>query len=136
MIGYLSHALGGDGDPVSRQDNIANAIDWIRFLVDHTAWAIQVPWLAFVIALRELHRPRAFADQLRIMTTCDAIILVGGRISPHMKHEARVALRAGIAVIDLTDLGWHAPTDMDGGRARELLYARADAALAKVGRHA
>lgn len=137
MIVYLSHSLGSSNgiDTIRRQDNIANTIAWLEFLITHTAWAISVPWLPFVIAeTRELYRPRGFADQMRMLQKGhDAIAHVGGVISPHMVYEQKIARRCRVAVIDLTDLGYRPPLDRNEDEIRELLQARADAAMAAVG---
>jgi hypothetical protein len=131
MIAYLSHTLGSSNgiDSVRRQDNIANAISWLDFLVMHTTWAITLPWLPFVMTehgAREVHRPRGFADQIRILQRCDAIVLVGGIISPHMNHEIDIARRGHIAIVDLSDLGRHPPdSEVTDNAFRALLADRA-----------
>lgn len=137
MVVYLSHTLGGASpvnlaEFVARGDHSANAYDWLRFLVDMTDWSIVMPWQAYVIALGELQRPRSFADQLQILKRCDAIVFVGGDLTPHMEHEERVATEHGIAVINLTDLGYY-PPNVD--RIATLLDARLDDALERVTRN-
>lgn len=113
-IAYLTHPLG-DGDDadnaVRRADNMAGGIDWFRYLVMHTRWAIQMPWWPFVVAIDDVyHRPRALRDQRKILERCDMLVLVGGWISPHMLIERRYAEASGrIPVLDLTDLGSRPP---------------------------
>jgi hypothetical protein len=133
-LAYLSHSIGfGNGaETVRRYDNIANAGEWLVFLVDHTGWMVVMPWHTNAVFLRELHRPRAMADQLRVVKRCDVLVLCGGAISPHMQHEIRQARRNQVAIVDLTDLGWKPPLNHPnpGG----MLDKRLDAAVKLAGR--
>ncbi len=113
VVAYLSHSLGSSNgkDTIHRHDNIANAGEWLQFLVDATSWIVLMPWYPYAIVLRELHRPRAFADQLRVLKRCDVLVLCGGVISPHMRFEITEAKRRQVAIVDLTDFGFHPPED-------------------------
>lgn len=137
MVVYLSHTLGGDrgggrGEAdayMERGNHSANAYDWLRFLVNETSWALLMPWYTYVVALGELMRPRGFVDQLRILKRCDALVLVGGEVSPHMREEIRVAQVHNVAVIDLTDLGYYPPRNT---RIADLLEERTREAFDKI----
>lgn len=134
MIAYLSHSLGASNgdDSIRRQDNISNALAWLAFLTEATSWAITMPWYPNVVALRELHRPIAFASQLRILSRCDAIVLVGGAISAHMQHEADYAKKNRVGVVDLIDLGYYPPHDPTSAREEIMRRGRDAVALAAI----
>lgn len=134
MVVYLSHSLGGEtADFLARGNHAANAHDWLRFLVDVTDWSFLVPWQAYVAAsIREIQRPRVIRDQLAFLKRCDAVVFVGGEMSKQMEHERQVALEHGIAVIDLTDLGYY-PPEVD--RIVALIETRRAAAFDLVARN-
>lgn len=111
LVVYLSHPLGEE-DSSDRGDNISNALEWFRFFVGHTRWALTAPWYPYAIALREtIYGERQLVDQLRIMERCDILVLCGGWISPHMHEEIKRAHRLGIPVLDLTMMGVRPPDD-------------------------
>lgn len=109
-IVYLSHPLGSsqNDEVVQHYDNISNAGEWLGFLIEHTRWAVMCPWLAYLRAsgFRDLHRPRALVDQIRMLERSDLVIQVGGWKSPHMLIEERHALRNDMPVLDLTSFGY------------------------------
>ena len=111
VVAYLTHPLGPkDMDPSGRADNVANAIAWIRWIIQNTSWSVNACWLPHIIAIDdELHRPRALVDQMAQMVRCDALVLVGGMVSPHMRVEHEFAKSRGIPIVDLTGLGRHPP---------------------------
>ena len=51
LVCYLAHSY--NGTPDERRDNIRNALAWLQWLVDHTAFAVCVPWLPYVQQLEE-----------------------------------------------------------------------------------
>lgn len=116
LVGYLSHPIGPADHYTAFQercDNIVNAGDWLRFLIQRTKWAIMCPWLAYTVAGgSELYGPRALTDQIMLLERCDMLIQVGGELSPHMTIERNHARRAGLRIIDLTDLGYR-PSNPD-----------------------
>lgn len=138
LVAYLSHQIGvGNGnDMVHRQDNIANAAAWVRFLVTSTRWAICCPWYPYVVALDEQHRTRGIVDNIAILERCDILLQCGGRISAHMEVECQQAVERGVTVVDLTDLGYQPPWSMAINEFSLLIGRRADAALRSAPRAA
>lgn len=139
LIAYLSHPVGpGNGHGlVQKQDNIANASEWLRFLVESTRWAIVCPWFSYIAALgSELHRPRGLIDQLMILERCDLLVLCGGWLSPHMRLEHSRAIKHGIPILDLTDYGERPPDrgSSEYERAGYILTSRANTAIASIAR--
>ena len=109
LVAYLSHPIGPLGPfeaLVERGDNLENAGRWLRFLIEHSRWAIMCPWLAYTTAIgSSLYGPRALMDQLSLLERCDVLVQVGGWESPHMQIEGNQARRLGIPVINLTQFG-------------------------------
>lgn len=114
FVGYLAHPVGPSRtseEQEARSANIRNALGWLRFLVDHTPWSISAPWLPYVMTLEEeIYRDRGIADDLAGLERCDLVVLCGGRISPGMEAEAAFARKKSIPVVDLTSLGYKAPS--------------------------
>ena len=122
VLAYLTHPLG-DRDALdefggfARQNNIGNAMQWLKFMVMATQWSVVCPWFPYLVALDEtFFGRRAFIDNLEVLTRSDVLVLVGGRNSPHMRQEARMAQSRDISgraipVLDLLTLGaappWH-----------------------------
>lgn len=116
VVAYLAHALGEkavDEYDSTRSNNIANSIDWVRFLRAVTPWAICYPSFVYVAALDDVyHHPRSLTDQIEILCRCDVYVPVGGIMNPHMRIEHRHAQHrtAGpIPIVDLLYLGRHPP---------------------------
>lgn len=105
----MSHPIGpasGHEEIVVQRDNLAIAHDWFKRLVQATRWALIAPWMAYLTALEgQLYGPRAMIDQRALIERSDILVQVGGWISPHMHFEMNHATRAGLRVVDLTDLG-------------------------------
>lgn len=134
LLAYLSHPIGpGNGHAmVQKQDNIANASEWLRFLVETTRWAVVCPWFPYLASLgTESHRPRGLMDQLFVLERCDLLVLCGGWVSPHMRMEHARALRHGIPIVDLTDFGDRPPRygSEEFDRASPTITVRAVAAI-------
>ena len=111
VVAYLTHPLGPkDADQSGRANNVANAVAWVRWIIESTTWAINASWLTHVIAIDdEIHRPRALVDQMAQLVRCDALILVGGWMSPHMRVEHQFAMKRRIPIVDLVSLGYSPP---------------------------
>jgi hypothetical protein len=107
---YMAHPYSGD-----RAANLARALRWLRWLVDHCPrWAIAAPWIAYAQALDDTvpeHRERAMRDCLAWASDEELIILVGGRVSDGMQQELDTAAAEGATVCDLTFLGEEPPTE-------------------------
>jgi nucleoside 2-deoxyribosyltransferase len=106
MIVYLAHPVSAP-DAAGVAANIQRSLRWLSWLVHHTQHAISAPWLAYVQALlEETHRARGLTDDLAMLERCDAIVLVGDRVSAGMALESGHARHHRIPVIDLTyDVG-------------------------------
>lgn len=102
---YLAHPVTGDVP-----GNLAKAKRWLRWA--QTAFAtcaVIAPWIAWIDlgdddgdpAVRE----RGLQRDEAVVSRCDAILLVGGRVSTGMAREAKAAK----ATIDLTVLGEEPP---------------------------
>ncbi len=111
MITYLAHPVGQD--PEERKRNLENVQKWFLYLFEHCPdWALNVPWFIYVMNLDEKHRARAMRDDLRVLDTCKAIVLTGGKISGGMATELGLAQMKGLKVIDLTGFGYE-PVDSE-----------------------
>jgi hypothetical protein len=108
-VAYLAHPVGHDEDRVR---NLENVNKWFLWLLRNTDFALNVPWKIYVDNLTEdpENRARGVRDDLTILGRCDLIILTGGKISPGMKTELHTAHMRGMAVIDLTSVGYE-PSD-------------------------
>lgn len=104
MIAYLAHPVGQDPD--ERKLNLDNVQKWFRHLFHNTNVTLNVPWFIYVSNLDETHRERCLRDDLRILDTCDAIILTGGRMTGGMQTELALARQRGMRVFDLTSAGY------------------------------
>ena len=109
-VAYMTHPLGerDAGEGMAWGDNMANAMSWFRFMVQATRWAICCPWYAYAVAVQDVFfRPRMLVDQVELVGRCDLFVMVGGRVSPHMRIELVAAQRTAkpIPVLNLLDLG-------------------------------
>lgn len=100
---YMAHPFGGD------PRNLDRAKRWYTWLVrEFPRNAYQCQWVIecelFGIGETNSAGP-AFTRGLEVVRRCDAVVLVGGRISDGMKQEARAA----IAVLDLSMIGDEPP---------------------------
>lgn len=137
-VAYLAHPVGA-GESIEdlerRQNNIANTLAWLQFLVDVTSWSISVPWLPYVMRLDEgTYRARGIEDDLAGLERCDILVGVGGRWSDGMTSERARAVELGLPVIDLTSWGFSPPSlakgDRDVAEIRAALGLRAHHASA------
>lgn len=117
---YLAHPVSAPtADGIA--DNLARARRWLRWFVDHTDHAVCAPWFAYVLELDEAkYRDRGLRDDLLMLDGCDAIVLVGGRLSDGMRLEMDHAHRRGLAVCSLITFGAEPP---DAARTPEALRA-------------
>lgn len=112
-VAFLTHPLGErDADwGTTRGNNLANSMLWFKFVKDATRWAICFPAMAYIAAVDDVfHRPSMITDAVEIMERCDVLVLVGDRISPHMRIEIAHAgnMNPQLPVLNLIDLG-HSP---------------------------
>lgn len=111
MIIYIAHPVGDGPD---RPANLLRARRWFGWLLEeYPRDALVMPWLLYCEELDETPsaRRRGLRDDLLVLETCDAIALVGGRLSPGMEQERNVALVEGMQVLDLLHLGPEPPAD-------------------------
>lgn len=120
MIVYLAHPVGQD--PEQRALNLANVQEWFLWLIHNAPqeWTINVPWFIYVSNLNESYRERALRDDLRVLNTCDAIVLTGGRMSGGMQTELGLAIAKGLKVYDLTSLGFNVPGTQDSQSTQQM----------------
>lgn len=113
-VAYMTHPLG-DREDDDWRNNLANAMDWFSFLVQVTRWAISCPWYAYAVAIQDAyHRPRMLVDQVELVARADILVMVGGRMAPHMHIELRGAQRrigGAVPILDLLHLGYRVPWD-------------------------
>ncbi len=118
MLIYLAAPLravtsAGASDPEGVKANLARAKRWL-------AWVLQTypnthptaPWIPCCEILDDSvaeNRWRGMAANLEAISRCDAVWLVGGRVSEGMKHEAEFARSRGLAVFDFTGCGLEPP---------------------------
>lgn len=102
--------------------NLARAKRWMAWLTAaDDGCAFVAPWITAVEILRDdvaEDRARGMRDNMVSLRRCDALVLVGGRISPGMALERAEAEVYGLTVIDATDMGEEPPAD-GGGCLRE-----------------
>jgi len=126
VVAYLAHPLGEKEDVFSneRSGNIANSIDWVRFLRYATQWAICYPAFVYLAAVDETyHHPRSLVDQIEIMSRCDVYVPVGGVMNPHMRiemHHVKNRIGGPIPVVNLLYLGRIPPWDRREEVAKEI----------------
>jgi hypothetical protein len=98
--------------------NLDRARLWFRWLLDAAPnVALIASWMPYVEVVPDgdpKWRERGMRDNLAVVTRCDGIILVGGRLSGGMTAELAASRpRAGIATMcDLLHLGTHPPAVM------------------------
>lgn len=108
QLAYVAHPVGADGP--RRVANLDRALRWVRWLViSHEAVAFIAPWHAYCQVLTEKHRHRGMRDNFAVLARCDAIVLVGGQLSPGMADELGFMRERGRAVIDLLHMGAEPP---------------------------
>lgn len=125
IVAYLGHPLGekdlADAWDDSRASNVANSLDWFKFLRLTTRWAVCYPTIAYTSVLDDLmYQPRSLVDQVQIMLRCDLYVLTGGVCAPHMKIELSAARGRPMPVMDLLYLGRVPPWGKQDEVAKEI----------------
>jgi hypothetical protein len=108
---YVAHPVGAD-TATGIAANVARAHRWLAWLLAaEPDVAFCMPWAPYVATLPEdaHNRARGLRDDLAMVGRCDAIVLVGGRLSSGMALERAEARRLGLAVHDWTRLGEEPP---------------------------
>lgn len=99
---YLAHPVGAP-TPDGVAANLASARKWLAVLIEacpDVAWC--VPWLPYLDVLEDSaeNRTRGLRDDCEVAKRCDAILMVGPRVSDGMQLEAEAASE----VIDCTGM--------------------------------
>ena len=74
--------------------NLAAARAWLRFLIDACPdVAFCVSWLPYLDVLEDsgANRERGLRDDCEMVRRCDAVLMVGPRVSDGMRREAKSA---------------------------------------------
>jgi len=117
VVAYLTHPLGPSLSyfDSSRRDNIANATSWVRWMMNHTDWAVNAIWLTYILAAEDINIQRHFLDQMANMERCDVLVLCGGMITPHMKVECEFARKCKMPIVDMPPQSYRIPGDRPPG---------------------
>lgn len=113
---YIAHPLGDGPD---RERNLRNATLWCGWAGDQGVAPV-APWITLATIWPETKRELGLAIDVAVVARCDALWLVGGRISPGMAIEAKAASGAGVLVVDRTHLGFLPPDHCRHGYLIEL----------------
>lgn len=126
LVVYLAHPMSAP----TADDIVANlerARRWLRWFVLNTDFAVCAPWIPYVETLDETeHRARGIRDDLAMVARCDAIVLVGGRVSNGMREERDWAHRHELDICSLTELGDEPPDAASTPAALELIAEAID----------
>lgn len=114
---YLSHPLSGSTDE-ERQRNRENATRWAAFIAWRCQVAICADWIILSSIWSETQgRELGLKLDCEQVRRCDAVIVVGGRISSGMRIEIVAAKFSNKPICDLSKLGYEAPS-FDGATTR------------------
>ena len=104
QIIYVAHPVSGDV-----KANCDKVLQWLRWLTAADPSRIYIaPWVGEVLAHLDLDPipddfyDRVLSDDEEVVSRCDGILLVGGRMSTGMTRELAAARRADKAVFDMT----------------------------------
>jgi len=113
---YIAHPLGQGPD---REANRARASRWCAWAALHMNVAPVADWIILSGQWDETKRDVGLEIDVALVQRCDAVWLVGGRVSPGMAIEAAAARRAGQSAWDFTALGEEPPPNsVDPGDPR------------------
>lgn len=106
---YVCAPLSGD-----IQGNLKRAERWLKYLRESDSTNTYIaPWIADIYSGADDSDPeareRGLVDCETVVRRCDAVVLVGGRISSGMQRERDAAVAAGRSVFDYTDMGAEPP---------------------------
>jgi hypothetical protein len=106
---YMAHPLGADA--ATREANRQRAQRWYKWIIDTFDVAVCADWIigSGLWDERQECRDYGLAMDVAIVSKCDEIWLVGGRISPGMQTELQHAVLSDLRVVDLTFLGPEPP---------------------------
>lgn len=107
---YLAHPCG-DPALVRHLQNLDRAKRWFKWAIDQGV-AVVADWILYCEVWDDfdgIDRELGLRHDDAMILKCDAMWLVGGRVSEGMARGARTALEAGIPVADYTGLGDEPP---------------------------
>lgn len=113
-VAYVAHPVGQEP---ARAANLIRLRRWMAWLIpQHPNFALVAPWALYCDVLDETpeNRARGIRDDLWVLYRCDAIILVGGVMSPGMAKEHDIALCEGKRTINYLHLGAEPPATEGG----------------------
>jgi hypothetical protein len=116
---YMSHPVSAPTREGVLQ-NLENAKDWVVRLVKDLGVAVTADWITLASRWDETVREFALSIDRAQVERCDAVVMVGGRISEGMQIEANHARLFGIPVHDWTYLGYAPPSVLDTSLVAEL----------------
>lgn len=103
---YLAHPVGAS-TPHGVAADLSSARGWLKALIDGCPnVALCVSWLPYLDVLEDsgANHERGLRDDCEMVRRCDAMLMVGHRVSDGMRREAAAAVAACLAVIDCTGL--------------------------------
>jgi hypothetical protein len=103
---YIAHPLGAGED---REANRARASRWVAWSATQGVAPV-ADWIILSGQWDESLRGLGLEIDKALITRCDELWLVGGRVSPGMRVESDAAIEAGLPVRNLTGLGPEPPT--------------------------
>lgn len=116
-IVYVAHPVGA-ATAEGVQANLVKARRWLQWIMRNFAVAVVADWVLYCELLDDMNpADRAFGlvcdDAL--VSACEEIWLVGGRVSSGMAREKGVAEGLGLLIRDLTELGEEPPLEVPDG---------------------
>lgn len=110
---FLAHPLGANSK-TGVQENLQRAMLWYRWACD-TYWPMamfEATWMLNCLVYNDAdgeQRRRGIERNFGVLMRCDALWLVGGRVSAGMREEAVFTTALGKPIFDLTHLGDEPP---------------------------
>lgn len=107
LVVYMAHPVAGDVE-----GNLRRARQWVRWLEHNYPVAVVATWITECEIWDDgdpLQREAGMARNFAVIEKCDAVWLVGGRLSNGMAREREHALLFGRQVHDLLHLGQEPP---------------------------
>ena len=105
---YMAHPVSGDVE-----GNLRRAKQWLRWYEEQNPTsAVVANWITECEVWDDsnpAHRAAGLERDIAVLKRCDAIVLVGGRVSSGMAGEVAIAEKHGLEIEDLTHLGEVAP---------------------------
>ncbi len=106
---YMAHPVAGDVEA-----NLQRALRWLKWCsARFPNSCVIAPWIANIMSGEDdsdpAQRAKGLAGCSEVASRCDAILLVGGRVSIGMAMERDAALARGANVYDYTAFGDEPP---------------------------